>query len=285
MANKNRNRNLSDENWQQNKGRHDDDYQTRDNYGSYGNTGFGDDYNRGSQRKGSGDSAYQREMENQGNYGQMNSENYGDYSNRNQYTGDNDGNRGQGQRSGYSGGSYGTSGGTGGREDWGRRNVGSGSYGGRNRNQQSMYGGDTSNYGNANQGSFDRGWWDKTRDEVSSWFGDDDAERRRRSDSRNSGGGYKGKGPKDYKRSEERIKEDVCDRLSDDDLLDATDVQIQVQDNEVILSGTVNEREQKRRAEDLVESISGVTHVQNNIRVNRSGGITDTTDKNKIKNW
>ncbi|MFN2439346.1 MAG: BON domain-containing protein, partial [Chitinophagaceae bacterium] len=172
---------------------------------------------------------------------------------------------------------YGTSGNYGGRQDWG-------GSGGRNRNQRSMYGGDTSNYGNANQGSFDRDWWDKTRDEVSSWFGDDDADRRRRNDRQRSGGGYKGKGPKDYKRSEERIKEDAYDRLSDDDLIDATNLQVQVQDNEVILSGTVSEREQKRRAEDLVESISGVANVQNNIRVSR-GGDTDATDKNKLKNW
>ncbi len=134
-----------------------------------------------------------------------------------------------------------------------------------------MYGGDTSNYGNANQGSFNRDWWDKTRDEVSSWFGDDDAKRRRSNEKINSGG-HKGKGPKDYKRSEERIREDVCDRLSDDDMLDATDIQVQVQENEVVLTGTVNEREQRRYAEDLVESISGVSHVQNNIRVNRGGG-------------
>jgi osmotically-inducible protein OsmY len=135
--------------------------------------------------------------------------------------------------------------------------------------QRSMYGGDTSNYGNMNQAGYDRGWWDRTRDEVSSWFGDEDAERRRRRDRRMDTGGYRGKGPKDYHRSEDRIREDVCDRLTDDDMLDATNIHVEIKADEVILSGTVNNREQKRRAEDLVESISGVRDVENRIRINR----------------
>ncbi|RYZ23317.1 MAG: BON domain-containing protein [Chitinophagaceae bacterium] len=80
-------------------------------------------------------------------------------------------------------------------------------------------------------------------------------------------GGHRGRGPRDYRRSEDRIREDVCDRLTDDDWLDASHVAVQVQGNEVILSGTVNSREEKRRAEDVVESISGVQHVENRIRV------------------
>lgn len=131
-----------------------------------------------------------------------------------------------------------------------------------------MYGGDTRNYGNMNQGGYDRDWWDRTRDEVSSWFGNDDAERRRRMD-RTNANTHRGKGPRDYHRSEDRIREDVCDRLTDDDMLDATDVHVQVQGDEVILSGTVRNREQKRRAEDLVESISGVRDVENRIRIAR----------------
>ena len=114
----------------------------------------------------------------------------------------------------------------------------------------------------------DRGWWDRTRDEVSSWFGDDDAERRRRMDEQQSSN-YRGKGPKGYRRSEERIREDVCDRLSDDDRLDASNIEVQVQGDEVILTGNVNSREDKRRAEDLVESIYGVRNVENRIRIGR----------------
>jgi osmotically-inducible protein OsmY len=82
---------------------------------------------------------------------------------------------------------------------------------------------------------------------------------------------YRGRGPKGYARSDDRIREDVNDRLTDDGSLDATDIEVDVNDREVTLSGTVNSRFDKRRAEDLAESVSGVTHVQNNIRVRQSG--------------
>ena len=139
----------------------------------------------------------------------------------------------------------------------------------RSNRTRNMYGGDTSNYGNANQGGYDRGWWDRTRDEVSSWFGDDDAERRRRMDK--TTGPHKGKGPKGYHRSDERIREDVCDRMSDNPMIDASDIDIKVEGSEVILTGTVESKEDKRRAEDIAESISGVSNVQNQLRVEQSG--------------
>jgi len=112
----------------------------------------------------------------------------------------------------------------------------------------------------------DRDWWDKTKDEVASWFGDDDAERRRRMDERREGN-HRGKGPKNYNRSSDRIKEDVSDRLSDAWDIDASDIDVEINGNEVILSGTVPSKQQKRRAEDIAESVSGVTNVQNNLRV------------------
>ncbi len=80
---------------------------------------------------------------------------------------------------------------------------------------------------------------------------------------------HRGKGPKGYARSTERIKEDVYDRLSDDYQLDASNIEVEIKDNEVILKGTVTDRNSKRRAEDVVESVSGITHVENRIRVNR----------------
>ena len=83
-------------------------------------------------------------------------------------------------------------------------------------------------------------------------------------------GPHKGKGPRDYQRSEDRIREDVCYRLADDDMVDASDIQVEIKDEEVILTGTVNSREEKRRAEDLVESIYGVRNVENRLRVNRN---------------
>ena len=61
---------------------------------------------------------------------------------------------------------------------------------------------------------------------------------------------HRGRGPKDYKRSDDRIKEDVNDRITDDYFLDASDISVEVSDQEVTLSGTVQSRWEKRRAED-----------------------------------
>ncbi len=110
----------------------------------------------------------------------------------------------------------------------------------------------------------DRGWWDRASDAVASWFGDEDAERRRRMDQQRE---HRGRGPKNYRRSDERIKEDVNDRLSDDYYVDASDVEVMVTNTEVTLTGTVKSREDKRRAEDIAESVSGVTNVENRLRV------------------
>lgn len=93
-----------------------------------------------------------------------------------------------------------------------------------------------------------------------------------RARSMNTGGvpgrdSYSGRGPKGYRRSDERIREDVCDRLADDPRVDASDITVEVKDAEITLSGTVTDREQKRRAEDCVESASGVRNVINNLRV------------------
>jgi osmotically-inducible protein OsmY len=111
-----------------------------------------------------------------------------------------------------------------------------------------------------------RNWWDRTTDKVSSFFGDDDAARRNQRDERYAGQ-HAGRGPKDYKRSDERIREDINDRLTDDAHLDATEISVAVKDGEVTLSGKVQQRQDKRRAEDLAERSSGVKHVQNNLRV------------------
>jgi hypothetical protein len=87
-----------------------------------------------------------------------------------------------------------------------------------------------------------------------------------REDSRSSGA-YRGRGPKGYKRSDERILEDVCERLTEDPFIDASNIEVRVKDGEVTLDGTVSSRGVKRRAEDLAETASGVAHVQNNLRV------------------
>jgi len=113
----------------------------------------------------------------------------------------------------------------------------------------------------------ERSWWDRAKDEVSSWFDADNDDRRRRDS--NVVGPHRGKGPRGYVRSAERIRDDINYRLSEDPFLDASDIEFEVNGNEVILKGNVYSREEKRRAEDLVEAISGVRHVENRLRVGR----------------
>ena len=86
----------------------------------------------------------------------------------------------------------------------------------------------------------------------------------------------RGRGPKDYRRSDERIREDVNDRLGQDYYLDAFEVVVMVENGEVTLTGTVNSRDDKRRAEDIAESVSGVNNVENRLRMRR-GTETGTT--------
>lgn len=190
------------------------------------------------------------------------------------------------------GGGYGA--GMGPRSDFGYESGDSGDYAGRGygssyersygagpRSSRRSYGGGDRGY---EQGG--RDFWDRAADEVSSWFGDEDAERRRRMDQ------FRGRGPKNYMRSDERIKEDVNDRLSDDGNLDASDIEVAVSKGEVTLSGQISNRWDKRRAEDIAEAVSGVKHVQNNLRVRETttqtsgattgvvaGGLTGTTGR------
>lgn len=78
-----------------------------------------------------------------------------------------------------------------------------------------------------------------------------------------------GKGPKGYQRADDRIREDVCDRLNEHPWADSSDVEVRVQSGEVTLIGTVPERAHKRVIEDIAEEVRGVKDVHNQIRVKR----------------
>ncbi|HLZ77568.1 BON domain-containing protein [Phenylobacterium sp.] len=86
--------------------------------------------------------------------------------------------------------------------------------------------------------------------------------------------GARGLGPQGYKRSDERISDEAHERLTDDTWLDASNIGISVSGGEITLSGTVESREAKHRAEHLVEDLSGVTHVQNNLRIAKGNPLT-----------
>lgn len=126
--------------------------------------------------------------------------------------------------------------------------------------------------------SDDRGFEDRAREagdffrrtgrRISNWFSDVAGEGAQdHPGAHEDYRGARGLGPKGYKRSDERINDDVHQRLADDAWLDATHIDVAVSQGEVTLSGTVVSREAKHRAERIVEDLSGVHHVQNNLRV------------------
>lgn len=92
-------------------------------------------------------------------------------------------------------------------------------------------------------------------------------------------GMHRGKGPAGYQRSDERIKEAVSEALEHDEHIDATHIEVVVKNGEVMLTGTVDDRQQKRLAEECVEHLAGVKDVQNSLRVqgeNRQAQRTQT---------
>jgi hypothetical protein len=80
-------------------------------------------------------------------------------------------------------------------------------------------------------------------------------------------GPYTGRGPKGYQRSDERIREEVSDRLTAHGQIDASDIEVRVQGGEITLVGFVDSRDVKHAAEDLAEDIPGVREVHNQLRI------------------
>jgi hypothetical protein len=81
------------------------------------------------------------------------------------------------------------------------------------------------------------------------------------------GGRYFGRGPRGYRRSDERIREEINDRLAYDPDLDPTEVEVRVANGIVTLAGVVEDRGAKRLAEDIAETVLGVDDVNNELKV------------------
>src|SRR3954452_21256754 len=84
-------------------------------------------------------------------------------------------------------------------------------------------------------------------------------------------GPHGGQGPQHYKRPDERIVEEVVERLTHHSWVDARDIHVSCHEGEVTLSGTVQNREMKRLAEDEAYCVWGVRDVQNQLRIKSSG--------------
>jgi hypothetical protein len=85
-------------------------------------------------------------------------------------------------------------------------------------------------------------------------------------------GRYAGRGPKSWRRSDERIREDVNEELTRHPDVDASEVDVAVINGEVTLTGTVDGRNEKREADECAWRVSGVKDVHNQLRIKQGVG-------------
>jgi len=81
-------------------------------------------------------------------------------------------------------------------------------------------------------------------------------------------GPYFGRSPKGYTRSDQRIREDICDQLMFGHV-DPSEVSVVVSGGEVTLEGRVDNRRAKYLVEEIAASVPGVHDVDNRLRVPR----------------
>ena len=96
---------------------------------------------------------------------------------------------------------------------------------------------------------------------------------------------FRGVGPKGYRRPDESIREDVSERLTDAHDVDASTIECDVRNGEVRLSGTVRDRDVKYRVEEIAASVSGVTHVQNDLRLQHRHHFWPMTKPDPKQGW
>ena len=89
-------------------------------------------------------------------------------------------------------------------------------------------------------------------------------------------GPHSGRGPRGYVRSPARIYEDLCDRLTENPFVDASEVEVTVSGTEVTLTGTVADIIAMRQAQAIAEEVAGVTHVHNRMQI-RDGAEPEMT--------
>jgi len=77
---------------------------------------------------------------------------------------------------------------------------------------------------------------------------------------------FRGVRPRNYVRSDERLRELVNEQLTEADL-DASDIEVKVNDGAVTLEGSVGARWMKHLAEDIVDECGGVADIHNHLRV------------------
>jgi len=151
------------------------------------------------------------------------------------------------------------------RENWQTRGRGAGWQGDQSRGIENRQGGE----GDRNNSGW--GAWNEPYEGLGGrgW-------REGLSETMQGRGQYAGRGPRSYKRSDNRIEEDINDRLTQHPMIDASDIEVSVQNGEITLRGHVDNRDAKRLAEDIAESVFGAKEVNNQIRVKQRNEFEET---------
>jgi osmotically-inducible protein OsmY len=97
-----------------------------------------------------------------------------------------------------------------------------------------------------------------------------------------AGRDHRGKGPKGYQRTDERLRERLCELLSDDPRIDATDIDVHVQGGEITLTGFVDSRRTKFLVEELVANTCN-TEVTNRLQIRRPEDSPEARET--ARNW
>jgi len=93
---------------------------------------------------------------------------------------------------------------------------------------------------------------------------------------------HRGKGPKGYRASDERVRERLCEMLTDDPRIDATDIDVHVQEGNITLTGLVDSRRTKFLVEELVANTCD-TEVTNRLNVRRPED--SASSRERARDW
>jgi osmotically-inducible protein OsmY len=119
---------------------------------------------------------------------------------------------------------------------------------------------------------------------TGTWYGSDETVGGRGSYEGEGQGQFAGRGPRNYKRSDDRIEEDINEQLTRHAMVDATDIEVRVQNGEVTLRGTVDNRQAKRIVGDITDAVSGVKEVMNKLKVRQRGESSESPNKQEAEN-
>lgn len=95
-------------------------------------------------------------------------------------------------------------------------------------------------------------------------------------DNRGRASSYRGVGPRNYARSDERLLELINEHLTDADL-DARDIDVKAEQGVVTLEGSVPARWMRHHAENVVDACGGVKDIHNQLRVGRPAERNDSS--------